>query len=341
MNRFLHRVKPLPSIAVADAPARLHLGFLDPSATLGRRFAGLGLVIDGLETRVEVGPASVNEVLAEGPDGDAMRARMGRYLARLQGETGAGHPLRVVVHHCPPAHAGLGSGTQLALALGWAFAGAHGLPLDSRRIAQILGRGERSGIGIAGFDYGGLILDGGPGPGGQPAPVLARVAFPDAWRVVLVMDPDTCGLHGPDERAAIESLPPFPRERAADLCHRVLVGLLPAAVEGNFEVFAAAVGALQRSIGEYFAPAQGGSMFTSARVGRMVEWLAERHGAGVGQSSWGPTAFAFLPSQGEAERAIREARDAGICDPALIVRVATARNVGGRVRCGPEAAAKN
>lgn len=32
------------------APGRLHLGFLDPSATLGRAFGNLGLVIDGFET---------------------------------------------------------------------------------------------------------------------------------------------------------------------------------------------------------------------------------------------------------------------------------------------------
>ena len=37
------------------APARLHLGFLDPAATLGRRFGSVGLVLDGLDTVVDSG----------------------------------------------------------------------------------------------------------------------------------------------------------------------------------------------------------------------------------------------------------------------------------------------
>ena len=49
---------PLARVRVA-APARLHLGFLDPSATLGRRFGSLGLVVEGLETVVEIAPSSI------------------------------------------------------------------------------------------------------------------------------------------------------------------------------------------------------------------------------------------------------------------------------------------
>ena len=36
------------------APGRLHLGFLDPSGSLGRRFGSIGLVIDGFETELEL-----------------------------------------------------------------------------------------------------------------------------------------------------------------------------------------------------------------------------------------------------------------------------------------------
>lgn len=322
-------VSPLLKPVLVEAPARLHLGFLDPSASLGRKFASLGLVIDGMNTRLRLTAASRNEVVAG--HGDAVRERLHRHLATLQRETGAVRPVRVTVHSTPPAHAGFGSGTQLALALGRAFASIHGLDLDTRRIAALLGRGERSGVGIAGFERGGFLLDGGPGPDGMAAPLLARAAFPAEWRVLLVLDERIDGLHGPAERCAMGSLAPFPQALAAGLCHQVLMRVLPAAHEADFEPFAAGVSTVQQLIGEYFAPAQGGSMYTSADVARVLEWIRPRYRAGIGQSSWGPTGFAILPSAARAAEVILAARAAGVVDPALRLLVVSGRNQGARV----------
>lgn len=314
---------------LVEAPARLHLGFLDPSASLGRRFASLGLVIDGMDTRLHLAAASRNEVVAT--SGDAVRERLARHLVALQRETGVDQPLRVTVCDTPPAHAGFGSGTQLALALGHAFASVHRLDLGTRRIASMLGRGERSGVGIAGFERGGFLLDGGPGPDGMAAPLLARAAFPAGWRVLLVLDERMDGLHGSAERCAMGSLPPFPAELAAELCHQVLMRVLPAALESDFDPFAAGVSTVQQLIGEYFAPAQGGSMYTSAAVARVLEWIRPRYHAGIGQSSWGPTGFAILPSAARAAEVILAARTAGVVDPALRLLVVGGRNHGARV----------
>ena len=49
------------------APARLHLGFLDPGGSLGRRFGSVGLVIGGFETEVELSAAVSNQVSGSGP----------------------------------------------------------------------------------------------------------------------------------------------------------------------------------------------------------------------------------------------------------------------------------
>ena len=314
--------------ARVDAPARLHLGFLDPSAALGRRFASLGLVIDGMGTQLSVAPASHDAIEVPEAGGDAMRERLARHLDALRRETGVRRPVCVTLHRAPPAHAGFGSGTQLALAVGRAFAACHGCDLPTRRIAALLGRGERSGVGIAGFDRGGLLLDGGPGADGAAAPLLAHAAFPQRWRVLLVLDDRLDGLHGTQERVAMGSLAPFPRELAAELCHQVLMRVLPAAMEGVFEPFAAGVSSVQRLIGDYFAPAQGGSMYTSASVGRLLEWIRARHCAGIGQSSWGPTGFAVLPSAERAAEIIAAARAAGFVDPALRLVVVGGRNQG-------------
>ncbi len=325
---------------VVDAPARLHLGFLDPSGSLGRRFASLGMTIEGFGTRVEVGAASSNEVRLAVAAGEGTAERLERYLQEMQRDTGRKESLQVTLHRTPPAHSGFGSGTQLALALGGAFCRFHRLEMDTRRIATVLGRGERSGVGLAGFDQGGLLLDGGPGAGGRAAPLLARVAFPDEWRVLLVLDERIDGLCGAAERVAIDRLPPFPRQLAAELCHQVLMRVLPGAIEHAFEPFAEGIGTIQRRIGEYFAPAQGGSMFTSPAVERMLEWIRPRYSAAIGQSSWGPTGFALMPSAAAAECAISEARSAGVVDPALRVLIVCGRNRGARLSgvagCTPE-----
>src|SRR5512137_2926528 len=60
-----------------------------------------------------------------------------------------------------PAHVGLGSGTQLALAVGTALAQLGGLKLSVTELSSIMKRGVHSGIGIATFQHGGFVVDGG------------------------------------------------------------------------------------------------------------------------------------------------------------------------------------
>lgn len=340
-----HAMNPeIDAVVTVDAPARLHLGFLDPSASLGRRFGSIGLVIDGPATQIELGAADTDAVVARTPAAQAEIARAAQHLQRLRQCTGRHQPLQLRLLQVLPAHAGFGSGTQLALAIGKAFARWHGLEIDAATLASWLGRGLRSGIGIAGFDHGGLLVDGGPGADGRPAPLLSHVDLPPDWRVVLVQDTRLQGLSGGDEKQALVTLPALTQAAAADVCHQVLMRVLPGAALGEFAPFAAGVTQVQRVLGEHFAPAQQGRAFTSAAVGRLVQWLGgvvlEGHPGGavlqaraaIGQSSWGPSGFAVLPSQASAEALLLAARAAGVVDAALEVRIVAARNHGAVLR---------
>lgn len=331
---------PPPALSVR-APGRLHLGFLDPAATLGRRFGSLGVVIDGFETEVEISESPVDRIVADGAAERAEIERAADCLRLLRRHSGRHEPLQLRLLHVLPAHAGFGSGTQLALAIGRAFAQWHGLGTPTAQLAQWLGRGLRSGIGIAGFDQGGLLVDGGPGRDGAPAPVLARLPLPAAWRVLVVQDHAQRGLSGSEERHAIATLAPLPQALAADICHQVLMRVLPGAASAEFAPFAAGVTRIQRIMGEHFAPAQAGSAYTSVAVGQLIEWIAAFTrspdatdggiGAGTGQSSWGPTGFAILPSQSRADEVVRAARAAGVIAPSLALRIVTGRNSGATV----------
>ena len=307
------------------APARLHLGFLDPSGTLGRRFGSLGMMIDGLATQVQLVHAPADHV-ETAPGASHEVARLRRLVKQMKAATGRDEPIAVRLLEALPPHVGLGSGTQLALAVGRAFSALHDLGLSTPAVANLLDRGGRSGIGIAGFDHGGVLVDGGPRAGADAPPVLARFDFPCEWRVILIQDPARSGLHGDSEKEGLARLPFFERARAAHLCHLVLMQILPALAEADFAPFADGLSELQAIVGEYFAPAQGG-IYSSPAVARLMRWISDRHPAGVGQSSWGPTAFAILSSEAQAQEVLREARASAAMD-GLVATIVTGRNRG-------------
>ena len=314
------------------APGRLHLGFLDPSASLGRRFGSIGVVVDGFETEVELSAAVADRITADTPEGDAQMERASAYLHTLRERSGRHDKLHLRLLRVLPSHGGFGSGTQLALAIARAFAQWHRLDVSSPTLAHWLGRGLRSGIGIHGFDLGGLLVDGGPGADGRPAPLLSRIALPEDWRIVVVQDGRERGLAGSDEKGAMAALGAMPATRSAEICHEVLMRVLPGAASAEIGIFALGVSRVQKLLGEYFAPVQNGRAYTSAAVGRLMEWVgASSYEAAIGQSSWGPTGFAIVESQGRAEALERAARAAGLVEGGLVLRIVAPRNRGAEI----------
>src|SRR5512135_3635324 len=111
---------------MVDTPARLHLGLIDMNGNLGRLYGSLGAAIERpnlvLEAERLPGP---DNLLVEGPESQRVQGYAQRFLAHrpLSGR------LRLAVHSAIPAHVGLGSGTQAALAVGAAL---HGLANGSQ-----------------------------------------------------------------------------------------------------------------------------------------------------------------------------------------------------------------
>lgn len=307
-----------------SVPARLHLGFLDFNGDLGRRFGSLGVAISGLRTTVMLERSE--RAQTDGPNS----ARAERYLDTMRRHLGLTGSYRLTVDEAVPSHAGLGSGTQLALAVAASVRRLHGMPLDVRGDAVRLGRGARSGVGIGLFDQGGLVVDGGRGTSTQAAPIVARLAMPESWRVLLVLDPQRTGVHGPEEENVFVDLPPFSAEQAAHLCRLVLMQVLPSLAEHDIVNFGSAIKEMQARLGDYFAPAQGGHRFTSPTVTAALNLLDRSGGFGIGQSSWGPTGFAFAPSAQEASRLLTTVRAHPDCQ-GLDFRICTALNRGAEI----------
>lgn len=316
----------MDSVSVS-VPARLHLGFLDLNGSLGRKFGSLGIALSEPLTRLSLRHAAASS--ADGPES----GRAAHHLERLSGKLGQRGPFALRISEAIPAHAGLGSGTQIALAVSAALRSLSGMRLDARADAAYLDRGARSGIGVGIFDKGGVVLDAGRSDAGAPPPVVAQFAFPEEWRILLVLDSRSEGVHGPAEAAAFAALPPFPENEAAHLCRLVLMQALPALMERDLPAFGAAIAEMQRRLGAYFAPAQGGR-YASRRVGACMALLEAAGAHGSGQSSWGPTGFAFAPSEDEARCLHQSALRQGGLD-GLEIRIVQGNNQGARIAPQP------
>jgi beta-ribofuranosylaminobenzene 5'-phosphate synthase len=293
-----------PASVQVEGAARLHFGVLDLRGSLGRRFGGLGAAVPEPSLLLE---ASLDErVHAEGPDADRAEEFARRFLSHHRLPGGA----RLVVHRSIPAHSGLGSGTQLGLAVARALAELHELPVDAPALARAVGRGVRSAIGTWTFALGGFIVEGGRTMGRDSiAPLLARFPIPDRWRCVVAVPTGAPGLSGEAEAAAFERLPPPPEREVERVAHLVLMQLLPALVEDDLAGFGAALTEIQRVTGAWFAPQQGGIFApgpSAALVQRMGEWGA----AGVGQSSWGPAVYGLVGSEPAARALAQRVRGA-------------------------------
>ena len=315
----------LNAVTVTTA-ARLHLGFLDLNGDLGRRFGSIGLAVEAFETSLTLRDDSTFS--AHGFE----RERGAELARRCAADLGVDPARRLDVLKAIPAHAGLGSGTQLALAIAAAFRALAGLEPDSRRDALALDRGARSGIGAALFASGGLVVDAGRGAIDALPPVIARLPFPKDWRVILVTHPGLEGVHGEAERRAFADLPKFAADKAAEICRLTLMQILPGAAEADLAAFGDGIARVQELVGDYFAPAQGCARFASPAVARVAARLAALGARGIGQSSWGPTGFAFVADPDEAEFVAARARQE--TDSGVEILVSRARDRGALVAPG-------
>ena len=283
--------------------ARLHLGQLDLNGSLGRLYGGLGLAIDQpqLEIRAERSKSfSLQSICGE-------EKRLGK-IARKYLEYFNLPGVKIELVQTLPSHSGLGSGTQLALALGFAITQVYEISCSITKLAAITDReSSRSGIGVAAFERGGFLIDGGKKDCKTQSedryevpPILARVPFPEEWAVILIMPEQKEKIYGSKEQNAFNFLSPMNEDISGKICRLLLMKLLPGLVEKDLVSFGEAVTDIQNYLGSYFTPIQGG-LYASPQGSRIVEFLLSQGAVGVGQSSWGPTIYGFIRQDTKAE----------------------------------------
>ncbi len=283
---------------LVSAPCRLHFGLFHVPAdglhhgtdgTPIRKYGGLGMMVRDQRISVTVDPDTGSGHEPSAP----LDARANLIKSKLPGSP----PVRISVSG-PPEHVGLGVGTALAMSVGTVL----GWDPHSDQLPRLLGRGNRSGIGIEGFRRGGFIVD--DGKIGDELPIIReRIEVPADWHVVLIRPKIPGDWYGDRERMA------FGRNRtpanAFDTTRRLRdladKQILPALKSNDFEAFSQGITLFNRIAGEPFAVDQGGP-YASPVIADLIDQLLAWGVLGTGQSSWGPTVFAFTKSEDEAVR---------------------------------------
>ena len=295
-NRFLDTRR-----VIVDTPSRVHISLIDMHGGLGRVDGGIGIALDepGILLEAELSP-----VLSVSGCDPAVQERIRGIATGVLQKLGAHGSVAITVRRYFPSHIGLGSGSQLALAVARAITELHGRHLPVRELAQLVSRGGTSGIGTAAFEYGGFIVDGGHrfGAGGEkadfrpsaasrgvcPPPVIARHDFPPDWRILLAVPDVPAGASGKRETDIFRNNCPVPLSDVRELSHEVLMRMLPGIAGRDLDLFGSSVNAVQK-IG--FKRVE--LSHQPPLVSGLLDVLREAGAAGAGLSSFGPTVYAI------------------------------------------------
>jgi beta-ribofuranosylaminobenzene 5'-phosphate synthase len=326
---------------IIQTPSRIHIGLIDLNGSIGRVDGGIGLALE--EPNITIKGKESDEINIEfdkklidkfGEDYiNSIKERIAHISNKMLNVVdGEGVDLKILSLF--PAHSGLGSGTQISLAVGKLISKIYNKEMNGYDIAKITGRGGTSGIGIGAFEYGGFLIDGGHsfGKGGdkedfrpssaskgvKPAPIIFRYNFD--WDVILII-PKGEHVYGKKEVDIFKRYCPIPLNEVEKICHLVLMKMMPAIVEKKMEDFGDVVNKLQ-----YLGFKKIELSLQSRIVKHLIDELHKTAYAGL--SSFGPTVYAV----GDKKMILDVANDIFDCygvDGEIIMT--KANNVGYRV----------
>ena len=138
----------MPRVHVT-APARLHFGLWSLGDGHERQFGGVGAMIDC--PRLEIAITEADQLTANGPNADravTFARRWSEFHHRAAPEC------HIEIRSAIPLHSGLGSGTQLALAIAAGLSAFCDFPSQSpQELALSVGRGPLAPAALASCDW--------------------------------------------------------------------------------------------------------------------------------------------------------------------------------------------
>jgi beta-ribofuranosylaminobenzene 5'-phosphate synthase len=292
---------------IIETPSRLHITLIDLNGVYNRIDGGVGLTIEEPKLILEVEPTKRNNEIIFKKSKDLNKSRMDDYQKKIEDATTRmvkfleiESNFKFTVIKTFPSHSGLGSGTQLALAIGKLISKIHNKELSVNKIAKIVGRGGTSGIGIVAFDNGGFIVDGGHSTSEKsnflpssvskayPPPIIARYDFPEDWNFIVAIPKISWNVSGLKEVNIFQKYCPIPLKEVQELSHLLMMKMMPSVIEHDLDSFGFAINQIQ-NIG--FKKIE--SELQRPEIRKLMEEFRNAGAAGAGMSSFGPTVYAI------------------------------------------------
>jgi beta-ribofuranosylaminobenzene 5'-phosphate synthase len=296
------------------APARLHFGLFSIGAFSDLEeplYGGVGAMIDGPNVELVVSPADrfyvegtlpkrIRETALQWLEAQGCELQIANQDRQVQSLDDL--PCKIDLINCPQLHTGLGVGTQLALSVVAGLSRFFDIEIPApERISEISGRGRRSAIGTWGFWKGGLIVDGGRNSQDQTLGTLEkRLDIPKAWRVVVMTIDQPPGMSGEFETSAFTELAKSNSYRAEAMREICELKIVPGLQLADFDLFSRGIYEFNFRVGQRFSKIQLGP-FNGPAVSRCIHTIRDMGFAGVGQSSWGPSIFAWTQNEEAAQ----------------------------------------
>ncbi|MFX1532731.1 MAG: beta-ribofuranosylaminobenzene 5'-phosphate synthase [Promethearchaeota archaeon] len=290
-----------------QTPFRLHFGLIDLNGEVGRIDGGLGVSLQG-----EFG------WIISAKETNASFDRINTSLSQLipvvkellqnfrQAANISQQRIELTIHRHIPSHVGLGSHTQLSLAIAALLMSLaqEEHSFSTRQLAQMMNRGGTSGIGVAAFEQGGFILDGGHSFGSgqektiflpssaskglKPAPVLFRSPLPDNWCFIIALPRVKAGASGKEEINLFQSYCPLPATDVKEICRLILMKVLPSVLEEDLQSFGKGIYELQH-LGFKKIEIE----IQHPIISHLIDLAVDSGATGAGMSSFGPATFAI------------------------------------------------
>lgn len=226
---------------------RVHINSIDMNGFNRRVCGGVGFCLE--EPRVTVKVAEASKV-------HALKGDFSKELSDLLLEFLSRRNVRkfysIEINDLILRHKGLGSYTVSKLCLLKALYELERIEFSAQE-ASTYAIGCTSGISINAFFEGGIIVDGGYRHlsnekksinGEDDRAIAAKIVSleaPSSWRVIVGVPKKSNSLSGSEEKIFFDSITPIKNPEVFKISYHILMGLLPAVIESNFEDFISSI----------------------------------------------------------------------------------------------------
>ncbi|MHA1729057.1 MAG: beta-ribofuranosylaminobenzene 5'-phosphate synthase family protein [Promethearchaeota archaeon] len=329
-------------------PSRLHFSLIDENGTIGRIDGGIGLSLNNPSFKIEV--SNENKEFVEMSEKQRIvKTKLGEVLLIINCtdfgnskdlleitasivkffiqnllvhecinilKASKNFPIEIKILECFPPHIGIGSKTQLSLAIARGICEILALNIDIVTLTKMVKRGGTSGIGYRAFETGGFILDCGHKYGigseketflpssasnADPAKLLLRYDFPEDWPILLVTLDVPTRISDDNEVNIFQKNCPIPIEEVMEISHIILMKLLPGIIERDLETFGGAINKIQQ-IG--FKKIE--INLQHDKVIELINFQKDNGAKCVGISSFGPTVFSIFKSESDIDEMLEK-----------------------------------